>query len=51
MTGMDWDEFERRGEERRQRRDYPPRADRLTVVLGCVIFCIVVFWIVWGLMA
>lgn len=48
---MDPDEFDRRGRERRERRDFPPRADRLTIIVGCVIFFLVIFWIVWGVMA
>jgi hypothetical protein len=48
--GVDWDEFERRGEERRERRDYK-RTDRVSVALGALLFGLIVFWVVWGLLS
>jgi hypothetical protein len=48
---MDWDEFEKRGAERRERRLYPRRADRVTVIVGVLLMCAVAFWIAWGVKA
>lgn len=48
---MSVEEFERRGHERRKRRDFPPPIDWISIALGCILFFLVCFWIVWGLMA
>ena len=51
MSDLEWDEFERRGEERRTRRDFPPRTDVVSVILGALLFGLIIFWVVWGLAA
>jgi hypothetical protein len=49
--GVEWDEFEKRGAERREnRRDYK-RTDRVSVALGALLFGLIIFWVVWGLMS
>lgn len=51
MGSMDWDEFERRGKERRRRRDFPPKMDAFTAVLSAVLFFLLILWCVWGVMS
>lgn len=51
METMDWDEFVRRGEERRERRDFPPKMDRVTLALSVVLGGLLVLFVVWGFMS
>ena len=51
LGAMDWDEFEERGEERRKRRDFPPKMDPFTLVIGGALAFLVILWAVWGVMA
>jgi hypothetical protein len=45
---LDWEEFERRGRERRRNR--PPKPDLFTNVLTGILFTLVVVFAVWGVM-
>jgi hypothetical protein len=46
---MDWEEFDQRMRERRRQR--PPKPDVFTNVLTIILFLLVVFIAVWGVMS